>query len=236
MYCFGRWWKWKIYLIGFVYRVVRVLKALWIFFFFWNHPVFWENCIKLTFSGCPRKFFHRVMYIPPSSGHISLNFIMPFEVDSNEVWCCFLMSGVRMLYTFLKDWWNFIQIHQYYTMALICYIFMMIEWMILLSGWYEPLASFAGHTFLFNVSRHTVSNYDHNYLVEPTLAFALCEVEVLHVLRLKILFDWLDNIRFALLACRLSHLLRFNGSRLKCLDLYRVLFQVELFHTDIKAY
>ena len=28
------------------------------------------------------------------------------------------MSGVRMLH-FWKDWWQFIQIHQYYTMALI---------------------------------------------------------------------------------------------------------------------
>ena len=27
------------------------------------------------------------------------------------------MSGVRILH-FLKDWWKFIQIHQYYTMAL----------------------------------------------------------------------------------------------------------------------
>ena len=34
-----------------------------------------------------------------------------------EVWGCFLMSRVRMLH-FLKDWWKFIQIHQYYTMAL----------------------------------------------------------------------------------------------------------------------
>ena len=30
MYSFGKWWKWKISLMGFVYRVVRVLKALWI--------------------------------------------------------------------------------------------------------------------------------------------------------------------------------------------------------------
>ena len=30
------------------------------------------------------------------------------------------MSGVRMLH-FLKDWWKFIQIHQYYTMALLVY-------------------------------------------------------------------------------------------------------------------
>ena len=38
-------------------------------------------------------------------------------MDSEEVWGCFLMSGVRMLH-FLKDWWKFIQIHQNYTMAL----------------------------------------------------------------------------------------------------------------------
>ena len=31
MYSFGKWWKWKISLMGFVYRVVWVLKALWIF-------------------------------------------------------------------------------------------------------------------------------------------------------------------------------------------------------------
>ena len=31
MYSFGEWWKWKISLMGFVYRVVWVLKALWIF-------------------------------------------------------------------------------------------------------------------------------------------------------------------------------------------------------------
>ena len=34
-------------------------------------------------------------------------------MDSKELWGCFLMSGVRMLH-FLKDWWKFIQIHQYY--------------------------------------------------------------------------------------------------------------------------
>ena len=30
----------------------------------------------LTFSGCPRKFYHRVMYIAPSSDHILLNINM----------------------------------------------------------------------------------------------------------------------------------------------------------------
>ena len=41
-----------------------------------------------------------------------------FYIDSKEVWGYFLMFGVRMLH-FLKDWWKFIQIHQYYTVALI---------------------------------------------------------------------------------------------------------------------
>ena len=48
--------------------------------FVWIKPSnFWENCIELIFSGCPPKFYHRVMYIAPSSGHISLNFNMPFK-------------------------------------------------------------------------------------------------------------------------------------------------------------
>ena len=43
----------------------------------------------------------------------------PFDLQMNskEVWGYFLMSEVRMLH-FLKDWWKFIQIHQYYTMTL----------------------------------------------------------------------------------------------------------------------
>ena len=34
------------------------------------------------------------------------------------MWGSFLMSGVIILHSFQKDWWKFIQIHQYYTMAL----------------------------------------------------------------------------------------------------------------------
>ena len=52
------------------------------------------------------------MYITPSSGE-PLPTLIAFSIDSKEVWSCFLMSGVRMLH-FLKDWWKFIQIHQYY--------------------------------------------------------------------------------------------------------------------------
>ena len=80
IYSFGKWWKLKISLMGFVYRVVWALKPLWIFLSESLKPsIFWENCIKLTFSGCPRKFYHRVMYIAPSSGHISLNLNMLFK-------------------------------------------------------------------------------------------------------------------------------------------------------------
>ena len=62
----------------------------------------------------------RFMYIhvAPSVFH-SLQIInMPFiESDSKEIWGCLLMSGVKMQH-FSKDWWKFIQIHQYYTLAL----------------------------------------------------------------------------------------------------------------------
>ena len=78
MYSFGRWWKWKISLMGFVYRVVWVLKSP-VDLFVWNHQ-FSEKIAKLKFSGCPRKFYHRIIYIAPSSGHISLNFNMPFKL------------------------------------------------------------------------------------------------------------------------------------------------------------
>ena len=91
MYSSGKWWNWKMSLISFVYRVVRVRTTSPVNLFVWNHQFFWENCIKLTFSGCPRKFYHRVMHIAPSSGHISLNCNMPFKLflEMCEVvyWC-----------------------------------------------------------------------------------------------------------------------------------------------------
>ena len=86
--------------------------------FVWNHQYFEKNCIKLKFSGCHWKFHHRVIYIAPSSGHNCWTLICLLNCFK-EFWGCFLMSGVRMLH-FLKDWWKFIQIHQNYTMALIC--------------------------------------------------------------------------------------------------------------------
>ena len=81
MYSFGNWWKWIFSLMGFVYRVVIVLTAMWIFLSEFLKPSnFWENWIKQNILGCPRKFYHRVMYLVPSSGHISLNFKMPFKL------------------------------------------------------------------------------------------------------------------------------------------------------------
>ena len=91
-----------------------LLKAMWIFLP--ESINFLRKLHKATISGCPPKFFHRVMHIAPSSGHISWNFNMPFKLILRrfEVVFIILISGVRMLH-FLKDWWKFIQIHQYYT-------------------------------------------------------------------------------------------------------------------------
>ena len=59
----------------------------------------------------PPKSLPRVMYIAPSSVHELLKLILPFKLIQRRFEVA-LMSGVRMLH-FLKDWWKFIQIHQY---------------------------------------------------------------------------------------------------------------------------
>ena len=46
--------------------------------FVWKPSILLEHCIKLTFSGCPQKFYHGFMYIVPSSGHALLNLNLPF--------------------------------------------------------------------------------------------------------------------------------------------------------------
>ena len=85
MYSFGKWWKLEFSLICFVYRVVGVLKALWIFL---SETI---NFLRKLHKTMPPKFYDRVMYIAPSSGNISLNFNMPFKfiLRSFEVvfWC-----------------------------------------------------------------------------------------------------------------------------------------------------
>ena len=58
------------------------------------------------------------MYIAPSSGHISLNFNMPFKLILRRFQVVFWYLEWELMLFSLKDWWKFIQIHQYYTMAL----------------------------------------------------------------------------------------------------------------------
>ena len=67
----------KISLMGFVYRVVGVLKALWIFL---SETVNFLRKLHLTkhFWDAPEN--STMMYIAPSSGHISLNFNRPFQL------------------------------------------------------------------------------------------------------------------------------------------------------------
>ena len=78
MYSFGKLWKLKVSLMGFVYRVVRVLKVLWIFLS--ETFNFLRKLHKTNTFGLPKKTYHRVMYIATSSGHISLNFNILFKL------------------------------------------------------------------------------------------------------------------------------------------------------------
>ena len=81
--------------------------------------IFWENRMKPTFSGCPQKCYHRVMYTASSSCHKLVNLNLPFELILRmfEVvfWCLEWECS-----TFWKIGGNFIQVHQYqyYTMVL----------------------------------------------------------------------------------------------------------------------
>ena len=81
--------KKKKSLMAFVYRVLWILKALWIVLSETIHIL--RKLKNITFWGCPRNFYHRFMYIPPSSGeplpHINLplnGFVRRFEV---VFWC-----------------------------------------------------------------------------------------------------------------------------------------------------
>ena len=104
--------------MGFVYRVLWILKALWI-----DLPETINILRKLQenkISGCPRKFYHRFMYIAPSSGELLPNFNLLFKgiLRRFEVifWC---LKWECCKQSCLKNLWKFIQIRQYYTMALV---------------------------------------------------------------------------------------------------------------------
>ena len=51
-YSFGKWWKLKFSLMGFVYRVVWVLKALWIFL---SETILFFLLHKTNIFGMPPK-------------------------------------------------------------------------------------------------------------------------------------------------------------------------------------
>ena len=81
--------------------------------FVWNHK-YYEKFAPPKMGGCLWEFYHtcRFIYISPSSDHLLLTLNLIFY--SKHVWGCLMMSGVRLLH-FSKDWWKFIQSHQYYT-------------------------------------------------------------------------------------------------------------------------
>ena len=45
-----------------------------------NHQYFGKIALKLKFLGYPKKFYHRFMYIAPSSGHALENINLPFKL------------------------------------------------------------------------------------------------------------------------------------------------------------
>ena len=93
--------------MGFVYRVVRVLKGIILLQSLLGSRFAYSLALKLcaqpsifyqvrkshvenyfivphtrhfAFSGCPRKFYHRFMYIAPSSGHELMNLDLHFKL------------------------------------------------------------------------------------------------------------------------------------------------------------
>ena len=92
--------------MNFVYRVLWILKAVWIVL---------SETINILRNlppppkkrGMPPIILPYIYVIAPSSDHSFLSLNLPFK----------LMSGVRILH-FSKDWWKFFQIHQYYAMAI----------------------------------------------------------------------------------------------------------------------
>ena len=61
-----------------MFIVIWVLKALWIIL---SETInIWRKLHKTKYFGMPPKFYHRVMYIAPSSGHEWLNLYLPFSL------------------------------------------------------------------------------------------------------------------------------------------------------------
>ena len=67
---FSKWWKKS--LMGFIYRFLWILKAVWVIL---SQTIisFWEFCKKHKFLGYPWEFYHRFMYIAPFSDYLFAN-------------------------------------------------------------------------------------------------------------------------------------------------------------------
>ena len=128
--------------MSFVFRVTGVLKAF-------------------SFSGYPRKFHHRVMYMYIAHSRVIFLFNLnsPFKLILRRFEIAFLMSRVRMLH-FLQDWsWKFIQIHQNHIMALItCHHVLSLQVAMSIYFFSRPTQCFenvsyylSGHSFFFHV-------------------------------------------------------------------------------------
>ena len=66
--------------MGFVYRVLWILKALWIVLSETINILRNLHKKKRTYSfGMPQEFYHRFMYIAPSSGEPLPNLNLPFK-------------------------------------------------------------------------------------------------------------------------------------------------------------
>ena len=125
--------------MGFVYNygVLWILRALWIILSKTINIL--RKLQKKNFWDAP-DIFNMFMYIAPSSGKPLPDLNLPFKwiLRRFEVvfWCraweCY----------FLKDWWKFIQIHQYFT------IMALRQWVITSEGlFYELVFTAVDQTF-----------------------------------------------------------------------------------------
>ena len=98
-YSFGKYWRYKNSLMGFVYGVLWILGACGVFCL--EISMFQEICGKQFFREAPKNFL----------------WVCGVCVHGSPWWS--FIAEVNMLH-FSKDWWKFTQIHKHYTMALIC--------------------------------------------------------------------------------------------------------------------
>ena len=106
MYSFGKEWTLKKKsVIGFVvYRVLWILKALWIVLSATINILKKKKATTTTKSGFPQRFCHWFMYIAPSSGHSMMNQNFPFKLILRRFEVVFWCLGweYRTVYRLMK--------------------------------------------------------------------------------------------------------------------------------------